>query len=431
MNCAFALGGLAGSNAHGAGFLQAALDEGLVPDLISCTSGQLLWAYRYLKSLKDGKSLAEYLMEDQEERCRIRDCDIATLAAAGKNKVFKVMPIDIVLKSYRNAYDIAGRLYGGMLEIFLSAWSNKTGNADQDFSSWLERNSFIEAFMNILPCGSLTPIRTQEFFDSLSDEFMNSSIGIVFNSYDPQQGIEYIHLNDRARQILGGINNGRHAFRSRTEYTGISAQYVKDALWLYPYGFINQKAVDGAYFRQIMLSEATPAEFIFVARPINHRWCGDLPKSFLEQLFLQVEINFNGAYQGERDKIKMMNTLLETQIIGRQTALERNYHSVELVEVEIETQRKLFDYVFERQEVFDRARDKAAAAITSARGNFDRLRGARDNCGPRSTDCHNQGQRRARGHAAPGRHDADRDGAKCGANSPRPSDTAASRAAGR
>ena len=51
---AFALGGLAGNNAHGAGFLQAALDENVRPNLISCTTGQILWVARYLDALKLG-----------------------------------------------------------------------------------------------------------------------------------------------------------------------------------------------------------------------------------------------------------------------------------------------------------------------------------------------------------------------------------------
>ncbi len=48
LRIAFALGGLAGHNAHGAGFLHAALTRGIDPDVISCTSGQIYWVYQYL-----------------------------------------------------------------------------------------------------------------------------------------------------------------------------------------------------------------------------------------------------------------------------------------------------------------------------------------------------------------------------------------------
>ena len=46
-NIAFALGGLAGNNAHGAGFLQAAFETGIEPRMISFSSGQVLWVFRY------------------------------------------------------------------------------------------------------------------------------------------------------------------------------------------------------------------------------------------------------------------------------------------------------------------------------------------------------------------------------------------------
>ena len=39
---AFALAGLGGFNAHGAGFLTAASECGVVPDLVTATSGQIV-----------------------------------------------------------------------------------------------------------------------------------------------------------------------------------------------------------------------------------------------------------------------------------------------------------------------------------------------------------------------------------------------------
>jgi hypothetical protein len=39
---AFALAGLDGFNAHGAGFLAAADNAGLVPNIVTATSGQIL-----------------------------------------------------------------------------------------------------------------------------------------------------------------------------------------------------------------------------------------------------------------------------------------------------------------------------------------------------------------------------------------------------
>jgi hypothetical protein len=57
IDTAFALAGLGGFNAHGAGFLQAALDNRYKPDLVTVTSGQILVLANYLagkKDLRDG-----------------------------------------------------------------------------------------------------------------------------------------------------------------------------------------------------------------------------------------------------------------------------------------------------------------------------------------------------------------------------------------
>ena len=62
---AFALGGLGWNNADGAGFLQAALDTNVRPMMMSCTSGQILWAFRYLCCLGDDTlTLRKQLQDD-------------------------------------------------------------------------------------------------------------------------------------------------------------------------------------------------------------------------------------------------------------------------------------------------------------------------------------------------------------------------------
>src|SRR5947209_640775 len=62
---AFALAGLGGFNAHGAGFLQAARDNEVEPDLITATSGQIVVLAAYLKGETDlRKGLIERSLED-------------------------------------------------------------------------------------------------------------------------------------------------------------------------------------------------------------------------------------------------------------------------------------------------------------------------------------------------------------------------------
>ena len=43
-----ALGGVGGFNAHDAGVLKAFADKGVVPDVITCTSGAIFWTYQFL-----------------------------------------------------------------------------------------------------------------------------------------------------------------------------------------------------------------------------------------------------------------------------------------------------------------------------------------------------------------------------------------------
>ena len=62
---AFALAGLGGFNAHGAGFLQAARDNKVEPDLVTATSGQMVVLAAYLKGAKDLKTgLIDKALED-------------------------------------------------------------------------------------------------------------------------------------------------------------------------------------------------------------------------------------------------------------------------------------------------------------------------------------------------------------------------------
>ena len=75
---------------------------------------------------------------------------------------------------------------------------------------------------------------------------------------------------------------------------------------------------------------------------------------------MKVEISFNGSYQGERDKIKLINKLIKKNnsngIID--TTKYPQYHHIQLEEIEIETQESFFDYVFEDMRIFDQARQE-------------------------------------------------------------------------
>src|SRR5258707_842996 len=120
------------------------------------------------------------------------------------------------------------------------------------------RDAFLVEFLaNIAPNRVLKPDFSQEFFDNISDRFNSSDIGIVFNSYQPGScegspgPVEYIHINEVAREKLGREYGTPASYRAHTKYARITPDAVRSALWLYLYGFDQaDKHLDGAYYRE-------------------------------------------------------------------------------------------------------------------------------------------------------------------------------------
>jgi hypothetical protein len=100
-----------------------------------------------------------------------------------------------------------------------------------------------------------------------------------------------------------------------------------------------------------MLSELASATDIFVARPINYQWIGSrLPTGLAGVADLKTKVGFNGSYAGERDKINLINKLIDDEVLGAP------YKKINLIEIEMGLQRGYFDYIYESLEVFDHAR---------------------------------------------------------------------------
>lgn len=337
---AFALGGLGGNNAFGAGFLQAALDKNIEPLIISCTSGQIFWVYQYLTVKNKDKDLRRVLEAgiDEIETTHNPDLDLAILALFGKRDVFHPAYAQVPVDFYINVLDSSKRMTQDWLE--------------------LEHPFLLKEILSTIPARILIPKFPENFFKAISQTFNEATIGLAFNSYDPRRGIEYIHLNEVARHLLVIEEKRRkHSYRVRTEYKEITPAAVQAGLWLYQYGFDQQHEIlDGAYFRQIMLSELVVADKIYVMRPINLAWLGDLPKNYVGVEDLKLETAFNGVYVGERDKIDLINKFLTDKAINPKKIEQKGYHHIEVIEVEIETQEGLFDYIFEKMSVFDLAR---------------------------------------------------------------------------
>jgi hypothetical protein len=343
-NVAFALGGLAGNNAHGAGFLEAALKKQIEPTMISFTSGQILWVSRYLACRKASTAgLRALLAKDIEEirAFHTADLDLAKLSLWGKPGVFRPAGAAYVADAWRNASL-------SMRHLLLDT-----------------RDQFVaKRLLEVWPCRLLVPDFADSFFTQISDSFNEEEkIGLVFNSYNPHDGCERVYFNGQARRLLGQKSgNPRQykpgapsSYRKRTIYEAITPEAVRDALWLYQYGFDGESGdfLDGAYFRQIMLSELTHADVIYVVRPLFYHWSGDLPQNWPEMEDLKTKVSFNGCYAGERHQIELVNKFLKADAFKH--GPRAKYHHIHLEEIEMKTARGFFGYVFEDLTVFDEA----------------------------------------------------------------------------
>ncbi len=332
-----ALGGLAGSNAFGAGVLQAARDLGVRPLLISCTSGQLGWVDEYLRAGDGGPSLREPLrqMIKQAERTGIRDLDATLLGLLGVPGAVRPARWQYPRDAIRN---------------YLQAWlAIATG--------W-PKVSLVEQSLQIAPGRMLVPDFPDVFYKEMADRFNGSDVAIVFNSYHPGAGLEHVHLNPAALDLYERRTGRRDDYdpgresrhRPQTLYQPITARAIRDGLWLYEYGFDKAPGfLDGAYFRQMMLSELWPATDIVAVRPLAHAWTGEeLPTSFAAIQDLKNQVFFDGSYAGERGQITLINALLASGELS-----SASYHHIVLHEIELEERRGLLDYVFENEHVFD------------------------------------------------------------------------------
>lgn len=354
---AFALGGLAGNNAHCAGFLEAALGR-KKPVMISCTSGQIFWVAEYLRCLEE-RSRGEpagmrALMEAkirEAEPFPFEDWNLAWLSCWGKTGVFRPP-------------------YWGYFADLCHNMAASGCRLVRDFQAW-RRPFLLREMCQWPPEHFLEPDFPAQFYTETSQRLRDSQIGIAFNSYNPAEGCEYVYLNSRARELLkdadsedpqrydpGQRSSLSEPLKPRRVYEDISAEAVRRGLWLYWYGFDEQAEahVDGAYFRQIMLSELICAGTIYVVRPLHFHWSGEMPASWAGLEDLKTKMAFNGAYIGEKNQILLVNKLVkDARRRKEQGAMLRKYRDIALKEVEMERPRGFFGYVFEDMRVFEEA----------------------------------------------------------------------------
>lgn len=326
---AFALAGLGGFNAHGAGFLTAARAHGIAPDLVTATSGQIVVLAAYLRGEPD---LAKGLIDPA-----IADDPLAQLK--------------VLLLGYPGVFEPA--TLEALRRVMAPPW---LGTSIEFFAE------------RFLPAQLYKPARSAETIAALADTFNRSGVGVVFNAYDPVRGEGVLYGNDAARERMESETSigyvaaqasadarlGKSA-GSEQAIAPITPEAVEAALWLTLYGFSGLPGgrMDGAYHRSCIVSELHNFDRIIVCRPLASGWGEQaLPQSYFDVQDWNTEMWFSVGYKAEVDAMKRINRLVE------KGSLE-GFKFVDILEVEPETPAGYFNYFIERQSVFDSAREKA------------------------------------------------------------------------
>lgn len=332
-NLAFALAGLGGFNAHGAGFLQAARDYDLKPDLITATSGQIVVLTAYLNEEQD---LRKGLIDPAIENNPLAQLRIALLGYPG---VFEPATGEAIRRILTPPY------IGNTLDFFAARF---------------------------LPAQLYKPSRSADVIGHIRETLNGSEVGVVFNAYDPISGEGVLYGNDAARERMQSTTNIGFVADQLSADTRISppadkeqpirritSESIESALWLTLYGFVGMphSQMDGAYHRSCIVSELHNFSQVIVCRPLANGWRKkDLPQSYFDVQDWNTEMWFSASYKAEIDAMKRINRLIEKKALDHP-----DYRFVDLLEVEPETPAGYFNYFIERDSVFDQAREKASA----------------------------------------------------------------------
>ncbi len=383
---AFALGGLGGFNAHGAGFLKAALEEQIRPGLISCTSGQIYYVWRYLLE-RDG--LADPLSDNRDGDQPVDlKTDIEKAARAGR---FWPKPLNWLDGMTMAVTGDPGVFEPARKEYFSRLFSPYFRSTPGAFWDDLPQ----EVLNRLLPAHLFNPTRSPELMTDIAERIASDTeSGIIFNAWATREGEEILYINEQAHRLIQPASakvdhNNRYGDtrvivlknprRLRGEgriaeaeaATEAARQAVENALWLYFYGFEEaggqeRSVVDGAYHRQLIIAELAPAaDLIFSVKPQSDDWNARMPKNALQVQNFTTQLWFNSSYSGETARIDFINELVSQGVF--EGTSRQHYRHIRLETVEYSAHIGFFDYFVERMNVF-------SAARKSARDRFNQLR---------------------------------------------------------
>lgn len=265
---AMALGGVGGFNAHDAGVLAAAHECGLTPDIITCTSGAIFWTRLFLTNPGGIREEVERQAEAVSGATAVR------VALLGDPGVFR--------------------------PAYASYWAR-----------WFARPAgppLRDLLDRLFPAQLYEPARPEEFFAQIAADFSSASTPVMFNAYNVHSGRELVFCNPAAFGFLG-ISPAHVRLHDipgedmSTEYLSIDAAAVRAALWLTLYGFANryqgETAIDGAYQRQLIMSELTGCDVIYAIKPQASAWRGRPPGNYFEVQDFNTEMWFNTSFAAE------------------------------------------------------------------------------------------------------------------------------------
>ncbi|GAA5172648.1 hypothetical protein [Viridibacterium curvum] len=338
---AFALGGLGGGNAFGAGFLAAARERNIRPHAITCTSGMIVWTAHFLA----GDDLRDKLRQH-----------IAEMPKAPESLPFGNQMM--LAKGLPGVFRPATQEYWERWS-FLSPFSSLSPLSDT--KEWADR---------LLPAQTWVPTRTPEYFAFIANTLADSDVAILFNAFCPPSGQEVLFLNDAACGMLG-VNYFDQT--PETLYMPISAEGVEAALHLYSYGYerkyFDMHLIDGAYHRQFILNELIDltapvrAETIWVVRPQNSRWMGEMPSNYFEQRHMETEIGMNSSYSMQVARVDRINRALREGKLS-----DPAIRPIRLEPFQFTGKREFSDYFIESEEVFNSAYHRALDQLVARHG---------------------------------------------------------------
>jgi hypothetical protein len=303
---AFALAGLGGFNAHGAGFLTAAREVGIWPDMVTATSGQIIVLAEWLR----GTDLKSLLIDPSRPTGVL---GTLMLGVTGDPGIFRPA-----------------------LAEYWRRWA-----------TWPATPAEFAA--KLLPAQEFVPLRSEAYLGEIADLLNGAPFGVVFNTYDPVRGMGALFGN---RAALPMWADG--------DLRPITHEAIGAALWLSLYGFdgLPGGLMDGAYHRPCLIAELHPFDRIYAVRPLAQGWRGKVPSSWFDVQDWQCEMWFSAGYAAEVADMQRIN-----QLIDKGALTDPRYRKIELIEVATKHPAGYFNYFAERPEIFDAAYHQAREVL--------------------------------------------------------------------